>query len=87
MEKCLLNYEFEVYFHVIQNFSSIDVEKKFLIKEFFQNYSSVLSNQQKTKMKTYFIQLIQLLQDSDLIESSYQVILDGKIITTSQLTI
>jgi len=68
-------------------FSSIDIEKMFLIKEFFQNYLSTLTNQQKTTMKNYFIQLIQLLQDSDLIEFNYKIISDSKIYPTNKLNI
>ncbi len=73
-------------FKVIQVFSSIDIEKTFLIKEFFQNYPSTLTNKQKTDMKKCFIQLIQLLQDSDLIESNYKIISNNKIYPTNQLT-
>ena len=56
----------------------MDIEKIFFIKEFFQNYSSTLTNQQNPSMKSYFIQLIQLLQDSDLIESEFKSISSGK---------
>ena len=58
-----------------------------LIKEFFQNYPSTITNQQKTTMKKYFIQLIQLLHDSDLIESNYKIILDNTRYSTNQLTL
>ena len=47
--------EFEVQVQVFKIFSSENIQKIFLIKEFFQNYKSRLSNQQKTKMKGYFI--------------------------------
>jgi predicted DNA-binding protein YlxM (UPF0122 family) len=53
----------------------MDIEKIFFIKEFFQNYSSTLTNQQNPSMKSYFIQL---LQDSDLIESEFKSISSGK---------
>jgi len=39
------------------------VEKIFPIKEFLETYPSVLSNYHKTKIKKYFIQLIQKLED------------------------
>lgn len=38
-------------------------------------------------MKKYFIQLIQLLHDSDLIESNYKIILDNTRYSTNQLTL
>jgi hypothetical protein len=37
--------EFEVQFKVIQIISSINIEKIFLIEDFFQNYTSTISNQ------------------------------------------
>ena len=59
----------------------------FFIEEFLQNYSSQLSNQQKTKIKEYFIQSIQLFQKHHLIENNYKVISDGFFIHTDHLTL
>jgi len=86
LKRKLTKHQFEVQFHLIQVFSSIDIEKKFLIQEFFQNYQSRLSNQEKTNMKKYFIQLIQFLNESSLIESNYKIISNNKIYLTNQLT-
>ena len=54
----LKKHQFEVQVQVFKTFSSEGIEKVFLIKEFLQNYKSSLSNQQKTKIKEYFIQSI-----------------------------
>jgi predicted DNA-binding protein YlxM (UPF0122 family) len=77
--------EFEV--QVFKTFSSENIEKVFLIKEFFQNYTSRLSNQQKTKMKEHFIQSIKLFQQYDLIENNYKIISNGFFLDTDVLTI
>ena len=64
-------HQFEVQVQVFKTFSSESIDKVFLIKEFFQNYTSRLSNQQKTKMKEHFIQSIKLfLMDFYLIQIS-----------------
>jgi len=82
----LKKYEFEVQFKVIQVFSSVDIEKIFSIKDFLQNYPSTLNNQQKTKIKKYFIQLVGRLKEHDLIQSNYKIISGGKPYHTDQLT-
>jgi hypothetical protein len=71
---------------MIQTFSSVEIEKVFLIQEFFQEYPFIISNQQKTNIKRYFIELVQLLQEYQLIETNYRIILNGKFHTTDQLT-
>ena len=58
----LSKYENLVRVEFIKTFSSENIDKVFFIKEFFQNYTSCLSNQQKTKMKEHFIQSIKLFQ-------------------------
>lgn len=78
--------QFEVQFQVFKTFSSENIDKVFLIKEFFQNYTSRLSNQQKTKMKEYFIQSIKLFQQYDLIENNYKIIYNGFLLDTDLLT-
>jgi len=79
--------EFEVQVQVFKIFSSEKIEKVFLIKEFFQNYTSRLSNQQKTKMKEHFIQSIKLFQQYDLIENNYKTISNGFLLDIDVLTI
>ena len=82
----LTKHEFQVQFKVIQVFSSVDIEKSFSIKEFFQNYPSTLTNQQKTKIKKYFIRLIQMFQEYELLDPDYKIISNGKLYDTDQLT-
>nr|WPV76514.1 hypothetical protein [Naviculales sp.] len=79
--------EFEVHVQVFKTFSSGNIEKVFLIKEFFQNYTSRLSNQQKTKMKGYFIQSVKVFQRYDLVENDYKIIFNGSFLDTDELTI
>jgi hypothetical protein len=80
-------HEFEVRVKVFKTFSSINTEKVFLIKDFFQNYKSILSNQQKTKMKIYFIELVKVLQNHSLIEDNYKTIWNGSFCDTKELNI
>ena len=77
---------FIIYIVVFKTFSSEGIEKVFLIKEFLQNYKSSLSNQQKTKIKEYFIQSINLFQQYDLIENKYKIISNGFLLDTDILT-
>ena len=46
----------------------------------------LLSNQQITKMKEYFIQSIKLFQQYDLIENNYKIISNGFLLDTDLLT-
>lgn len=78
--------QFEVQVQVFKTFSSANIEKVFLVKEFFQNYTSRLSNQQKTKMKEYFIQSVKLFQQYNLIENNYKIISNGFLFDTDLLT-
>ena len=79
--------EFEVQVQVFKIFNSENIQKIFFIKEFFQNYKSRLSNQQKTKMKGYFIQPVKVFQKHHLIENNYKIISNGFFIDTDLLTI
>jgi len=86
LKRKLTKHQFEVQFKVIQVFSSVDIEKHFYIDEFFHHYTSVFSNQEKTKIKEYFIQLIQLFEEHKLIESTYKVVSTKTLYQTNQLT-
>ena len=79
-------YEFDIRFKVLQVFSSINVMKEFFIKEFLDSYLSVLSNQQRTKIKRSFIQLIQILEKYNLIENNYKIIYNSSFYDTQKLT-
>ena len=78
--------QFEVRFKFIQVFGSVDLEKTFYIKEFLQNYPSTLTNKQITKIKKYFLQIIQIFQEHQLIDSNYKIISNAKLYDKDQLT-
>ena len=85
--KKLTKHEVEVQFKVIQVFSSVNIAKTFWIKDFFEDYSVKLTNQQKTKIKKHFIELVKVLEEYDLIESKYKIISNGSFHDTQKLTI
>ena len=79
--------EFEVQFKVIELFSSITIEKTFLIKEFLDSYPSVIRNSRITNIKREFIQWVKLLTESNIIENNYKIIQKGRYSSVKQLTI
>ena len=81
----LTKLQLEVQVHVIRTFSSFDTQKIFYVEEFLQAYPSTLNNQQITNVKRYFIQLMEIFEEHQLIESSYQVILDDKLYHVDKL--
>lgn len=79
--------QFEVRFEVIKVFSSVDIDKEFFIKKFLDSYPSVISNQRIANIKRYFIELVKVLQEYDLIESNYKIISDGYYHSVQELNI
>jgi hypothetical protein len=69
--------ELEVRVKFVQVFSSVNTEKVFLIQEFLNSYPSVISNQRVNNIKNYFIQLVQLFKEYDLIKDNYKIISKG----------
>ena len=67
----------EVHFKALQIYSSVNLEKKFLIQEFLDSYSLVISVQRKTNIKKLFLQFVDSLKEHDLIESNYKVFSNG----------
>jgi hypothetical protein len=84
-QKKLTKYELEVGVKFIQTFNSISVEKDFYIEDFFNTYPSTLSNQQRTKIKKSFIELVEIIQDADLIEPNYKIMSNGLFFKTDRL--
>ena len=82
--KKLTKHELEVQFKVIQIFSSVDIAKTFWIKDFFEDFQ--LTNQQKKKMKNYFIEYLLEYQKHGLIDETYKIISKGKTYSTKELT-
>lgn len=83
----LIKDEFEVRFKFIQIFSSINIEKIFCIQEFLELYPSAISNQRKTNIKKYWIELVQEFKNNDLIEPDYKIICEGSFIPVEKLTL
>jgi len=79
--------QLEVRFKFIQVFSSVNIEKVFFIQEFLSSYSSVFSNQRKNNIKKYFIQLVQLFKEHDLIQDNYKIISNGHYYFTKEFNI
>ena len=84
--KKLTKHEVEVQFKVIQVFSSVNIAKIFWVKDFFEDYSVQLTNQQKTKMKNYFIECLQQYKKHGLVDENYKIISKGKAYSTKELT-
>jgi len=76
----------EVRFKLFQVFNSVSIKKEIFVQEFFKSYPSVLNNQQKTKVKKCFIELVKVLKEHDLIESKYKIISNGSLRDTQELT-
>lgn len=79
--------QLEVRFKFIQVFSSVNIEKVFFIQEFLSSYPSVISNQRKNNIKKYFIQLVHLFKEQDLIEDNYKIISNGNYFVTKEFNI
>ena len=84
----MTKHEVEVQFKVIQVFSSVNIAKTFWIKDFFEDYSVKVTNQQKTKMKMkkYFIEYLQQYKNHGLIDETYKIISKGTAYSTKKLT-
>ena len=77
--------EFDVTFEFIKTYSSVNVEKRFNVKEFLSSYR--ISNQRINYMKRFFIQLVKLFQAHDLIEPHYKVCHGGSYNSVQELTL
>jgi len=63
--------ELEVRVKFVQVFHSVNVEKEFFIKKFLSSYSSTISNKRINNIKKYFIQLVRLFKEHDLIQDIF----------------
>lgn len=52
-------------------FSSMDLEKKFMLQKFLEPYQGKISTQRIANMKRIFLELVELLKEHDLIETRY----------------
>ena len=78
--------ELEVQGKFVQVFSSLTIEKEFLIKEFLDSYSSTLSNQEIATLKQFFLQLVEMSQEYNLIENKFKILSNNSWIETDKLT-
>lgn len=76
-QKQLPKDRFEVQFYFLKVFSSVNLEKEFLIREFLDSYPSTISNQRQTNIKKYFIELVESSMEKGLIENSYKILSEG----------
>lgn len=80
-------------YYFLENYCLKSIRKEFNLKDYFLNYSSILSNQDTTKVKQFFIELVKDWQNINLIESKFERLLDNnqenkyeiKNLTTSDL--
>lgn len=86
LKRKLTKHEFEVQFKFIIVFTFVDIEKIFYIKDFLESYKSTLSNKQKTEIKKYFIELVKVFEEKQLISSNYKIISGGKVYKVDKLT-
>lgn len=77
--------EFDVTFEFIKTYSSVNVEKRFNVKEFLSFYR--ISNQRINYMKRFFIQLVELSYAHGLIELHYKVYHGGSYHSVQELTL
>ena len=79
--------QFQVRYNFIHVFSSVNIEKVFNIKQFFENYPSVISNQRKTNIKKYYLELINELKDQDFIEPYFKTISNNRTYDVQELSL
>jgi hypothetical protein len=82
----LTKYELEVRVKLFQVFTSVSIKKEISLKDFFNSYPFVLSNQQKTNIKKSLIELLKLLEEYHFIESKYKIISNGSFHHIQELT-
>ena len=82
----LQNYQFSVRLWFVQIFSSADVEKVFLVENFFNSHRSALSNGQKMLVRQELVELVNLFHRSKLIEPRYKILVEGSPLSVSRLT-
>lgn len=83
----LTKHQFDVRFTVFQAFNSVNIEKRIFIKQFINSYPSSLNNSQKTNIKKFFLELVMILKESDLIQSNYKILSNGKFQDVDELTL
>lgn len=79
--------QFQVLFEVIKVYSSSDIRKEFNIKNFLDNYPSILNSQRKKKIKDYFIHYLQVLNQQQKLQDRFLDLSSNKILDIYDLKI
>jgi hypothetical protein len=66
-------------------FLSKNIHKEFLIEEFLDFYPSSISNQRKSNIQRYFLEMIQLFRKHNLITNKYEFLFSGSFHRTEEL--
>lgn len=82
----LKKHQIDVRIHILRVFATPNTEKVFYIRDFCDNYPAKLSHKKIGKMKTYFIEGIQILKQVNLIENNYKIILEGRFKNIQEFT-
>ena len=82
----LKKHQLNVRIHILERFSTQNIEKIFYIRKFCQNYPAQLSHQQTRKLKINFLESIAVLKQCNLIDNRYKIISDGKLQDIQELT-
>lgn len=78
--------QFQVLFEIIRVYSSRDLQKEFHFKQFLDTYTTSLSNQQKTKIKQYFINYLAILQKQQKINEEILLLPSNQVSQIDKLT-
>ena len=81
----LTKHQFQVLFEIIKTYSSIHLRKEFNIKQFLDNYPSVLSNQHKRQIQEYFIQYLKVLHQEGKLQDKVLDLSSNKVLTINHL--
>jgi len=68
---CKNKYDLEIKLQLIESVSRVELEKKFPVKKFLNQFS--VSNKDTTKIKKQLIDLFSRLKDSQLIENEFRL--------------
>jgi hypothetical protein len=79
--------QFRVRFKFFQVFSSIRIEKEFLVGSLLDSSPVLVSNQPKKIIKQEFIEFVQLVQGVNLIENPSKIISHAKDSATDPLNV
>jgi len=80
----LKNYEFQILFEIITNFSLPTTRKEINIKYFLDSYPSKLNGARKKKIKNTFIKYIKILSEQKIIQNELLVLPNNEMFQINQ---